>query len=400
MSVSRKAYWAWLQLALGAGSFKPKRLLEYYSDVQQFYEVGHTEWRSLGLFTQKELKMLADTSLEDGQALLNASEQAGLQTITPDCEVFPELLRELENPPSVLYVRGTLPNVDILPALAVVGTRNATTTGKQIAFDLSMRLAQSGMVIISGGAKGIDTAAHQCALLGDGQCICVLGCGIGYRYLMENEPIRNAVAKNGAVVSEFPLNMPPIKRNFPIRNRIISGLSVGVLVVEAAERSGSLITARTALEQNRDVFAVPCGIYNPVSEGVNNLLKAGAKPVTKPQDILEEYEKSYRLLSSNQQLIIKNEKPADLSLYNEHKFAKVNLKHENVSDVSAIQLASLSPDGDVLYRQLTRQPLHISELEQLTGFSTQRILITLTELELCGAIVSHAGRRYSLPNGI
>lgn len=402
MSVSRKAYWAWLQLALGAGSFKPKRLLEYYSNVQQFYEVGQTEWRSLGLFTQKELKMLADTSVEDGQALLRASEQAGLQIITPDCEAFPDLLRELENPPSVLYVRGTLPDVDLRPALAVVGTRNATTTGKQIAFDLSMRLAQSGMVIISGGAKGIDTAAHQGALLGDGQCICVLGCGIGYRYLMENEPIRNAVAKQGAIVSEFPFNMPPLKRNFPIRNRIISGLSVGVLVVEAAEKSGSLITARTALEQNRDVFAVPCGIYNPVSEGVNNLLKAGAKPVTKPQDILEEYEECYQLSCSNRQPIEKTmtEKPVDLPLYNEHKTDKVNLKQQNFSIVKEIQTASLSQDGDFLYRQLTKQPLHITELEQLTGFTTQRILITITELELCGAIISHSGRRYSLPNGI
>lgn len=402
MPVNGKAYWAWLQLALGAGSFKPKRLLEYYPCVQAFYEAGQTEWRSLGLFTPKELKLLADTSLEDGQALLYASEQGGLQTITPDCKAYPDLLRELENPPSVLYVLGTLPDVDRLPALAVVGTRNATTTGKQIAFDLSMQMAQAGMVIVSGGAKGIDTAAHQGALRGDGPCICVLGCGIGYRYLMENESIRNAVVKQGAIVSEFPLNMPPMKQNFPIRNRIISGLSVGVLVVEAAERSGSLITARTALEQNRDVFAVPCGIYNPVSEGVNNLLKAGAKPVTKPQDILEEYEERYRLLSSGRQPIKKivHKKPEDPLFYEEQRFTGVKSGNEDHSVSKEMQTEVFSEDGDLLYRQLTKQPLHIAELEELTGLSTQRILTAITELELCGAITSYSGRRYSLPNDI
>ena len=399
MAINAKAYWAWLQLALGAGSFKPKKLLECYPNVESFYKSGSTEWRSLGLFTPKELGLLEETTLEDGQALLSASAKQGICTLTPDCNEFPALLLQLENPPSVLYVKGTLPNSDKYPALAVVGTREATATGKQITFDLSMQLARAGMVIVSGGAKGIDTAAHQGALQGDGTCICVLGCGIGYRYLMENEPIREAIAENGAIVSEFPLNMPPLKHHFPTRNRIISGLSVGVLVVEAAERSGSLITARTALEQNRDVFAVPCGIYNPVSEGVNNLLKAGAKPVTKAQDILEEYCSLYPALEfenmkTNQSFSNAHE---DRLLYQEQPLPKVKEKHEKVQ-MQANLKEKLSDDGTLLYNKLTSEPLHTSQLEELTGLSTQRLLIAITELELCSAISSHSGRRYSLPN--
>ena len=219
----------------------------------------------MGLFTPKELKQLSQNTLEDGKILIDSSESKGIQTITPACKAYPQRLYQIDNPPCMLYVKGILPNLDEQPALAVVGTRNATTTGKQITYDLSMQLAQAGMVIVSGGAKGIDTAAHQGALQGNGSSVCVLGCGIEYPYLMENEAMRRSIAEHGAIISEFPITKPAFKHHFPIRNRIISGLSVGVLVVEAAERSGSLITARTALEQNRDVFAVPCGIYNPVS---------------------------------------------------------------------------------------------------------------------------------------
>lgn len=248
-----------------------------------------------GIIHSKRLKQLSQNTLEDGKILIDSSEEKGIQTITPDCKAYPKRLYQIDNPPCMLYVKGTLPNLDEQPALAVVGTRNATTSGKQITYDLSMQLAQAGMVIVSGGAKGIDTAAHQGALQVNGTSVCVLGCGIHYPYLMENESMRRSIAEHGAIISEFPITKPAFKHHFPIRNRIISGLSVGVLVVEAAERSGSLITARTALEQNRDVFAVPCGIYNPVSEGVNNLIKAGAKPVTKVQDILEEYTSTYLL---------------------------------------------------------------------------------------------------------
>ena len=353
----------------------------------------------MGLFTPKELKQLSQNTLEDGKILIDSSEEKGIQTITPDCKAYPKRLYQIDNPPCMLYVKGTLPNLDEQPALAVVGTRNATTSGKQITYDLSMQLAQAGMVIVSGGAKGIDTAAHQGALQVNGTSVCVLGCGIHYPYLMENESMRRSIAEHGAIISEFPITKPAFKHHFPIRNRIISGLSVGVLVVEAAERSGSLITARTALEQNRDVFAVPCGIYNPVSEGVNNLIKAGAKPVTKVQDILEEYTSTYLLQLEQLKTESQFKKKEEQILYQKSRPDKVfdekatTEKHRELKE-------QLSQDGALLLSKLSTEPVHIEQLEELTGLSAQRILIAVTELELCDAIFSHSGRRYSLPGQV
>ena len=353
----------------------------------------------MGLFTPKELKQLSQNTLEDGKILIASSEEKGIQTITPACKAYPQRLYQIDNPPCMLYVKGTLPNLDEQPALAVVGTRNATTTGKQITYDLSMQLAQAGMVIISGGAKGIDTAAHQGALQGNGISVCVLGCGIEYPYLMENESMRRSIAEHGAIISEFPVTKPAFKHHFPIRNRIISGLSVGVLVVEAAERSGSLITARTALEQNRDVFAVPCGIYNPVSEGVNNLIKAGAKPVTKAQDILEEYTNTYLLQLEQFKMESQVQKKEEQMLYQEPRPVKVFDEKETTERHKKLK-EQLSQDGALLLSKLSNEPVHIEQLEALTGLSAQRILIAVTELELCDAISSHSGRRYSLPGQV
>lgn len=397
MTEDSKAYWAWLQLSLGEGSFKPKRILSYFPDIPSFYDAGPTQWRSMGLFTPKELKQLSKNTLEDGKILIASSEAKGIQIITPACKAYPQRLYQIDNPPCMLYVKGSLPNLDEQPALAVVGTRNATTTGKQITYDLSMQLAQAGMVIISGGAKGIDTAAHQGALQGNGISVCVLGCGIEYPYLMENESMRQSIAEHGAIISEFPVTKPAFKHHFPIRNRIISGLSVGVLVVEAAERSGSLITARTALEQNRDVFAVPCGIYNPVSEGVNNLIKAGAKPVTKAQDILEEYTNTYLLQLEQFKTESQVQKKEEQMLFQEPRPVKVFDEKETTERHRELK-EQLSQDGALLLSKLSNEPVHIEQLEALTGLSAQRILIAVTEL--CDAISSHSGRRYSLPGQV
>ncbi len=394
MTEDRRAYWAWLQLALGEGSFKPKRILSYFPDIPSFYDAGPVQWRSMGLFTPKELKQLSQYTPEDGKIIIENGEERGLAIITPDSEAYPQRLYQIDNPPCVLYVKGTLPDLDERPALAVVGTRNATAAGKQITYDLSMQLARAGMVIVSGGAKGIDTAAHQGALQGGGTTVCVLGCGMEYPYLMENASIRKEITRHGAVISEFPITKPAFKHHFPIRNRIISGLSAGVLVVEAAERSGSLITARTALEQNRDVFAVPCGIYNPVSDGVNNLLKAGAKPVTKATDILEEYADIYGLDMERAFQGTALPGQEERMLYQEPQPVQTACKTE---DTACRIEEPLSDDGALLLSRLSCEPLHVEQLEALTGLPSQRILAAVTELELCGAVVSYPGGYYSRP---
>ena len=239
---------------------------------------------------------------------------------------------------------------------------------------------------MSGGALGIDTASHKGALQAGGKTVCVLGCGIDFTYLMGNAQLREAITHSGAVISEYPPNTQAINSNFPIRNRIISGLTLGTLVVEAAGKSGSLITADYALEQGRDVFAVPAGIFSPVSQGVNNLIKDGAKPVSNASEILEEY--LYRfpnqidLNDSSTNVIINDIIPSD------GDEREITAKPLNTADFSA--------DAVILYSKLESTPRHISELEHLASIPTPRLLTALTELELAEKIRSHSGRRYSL----
>ncbi len=265
-----------------------------------------------------------------------------------------------------------------------MGTRKATATGVATARSFAFELAKQGTVVVSGGALGIDTAAHKGALQAGGKTVCVLGCGIDYNYLMGNASLREAIALSGAVISEYPPNTQAVNSNFPIRNRIISGLTLGTLVVEAAGKSGSLITAQYALEQGRDVFAVPAGIYSPVSQGVNGLIKSGAKPVSNAGEILEEY--LYRFPG---QIDFRDEE-TNVILSPEPEPEPVQPAAETLDE------KEFSEDAVLLYSSLTDSPKHLSELERLTGISAPRLLTAVTELELAEKIRSHSGRRYSL----
>lgn len=257
MQLDKRAYWVWLQHALGAGSSKQNRILTGYRTLSDFYAAGMEGWLLEGYFTHSELEKLNSFSASDAAALIEYSEKIGQRVVTPECNGYPELLRHIHNPPCALYVKGTLPDFSEAVSISVVGTRKATATGIATAHSFSFELAKQGAVVVSGGALGIDTAAHKGALQAGGKTVCVLGCGIDFNYLISNVSLRAAIANSGAVVSEYPPHTQAANSNFPIRNRIISGLSLGTLVVEAAGRSGSLITADYALEQGRDVFAVP-----------------------------------------------------------------------------------------------------------------------------------------------
>ena len=380
-----RAYWLWLQHALGAGSSKQNRILSGWPSLQAFYSAGREAWLLEGYFSPKELRSLSSFSLSDGQALLEYCEKLGQRVLTPDCDDYPALLREIHNPPCALYVRGSLPDFETTPAVSIVGTRKATRTGKTVARSFAFELARNGVVIVSGGALGIDTAAHEGALQAGGKTVCVLGCGIDAEYLMANAPLRDAVALHGALLSEFPPQTQANGSNFPIRNRIISGLSLGTLVVEAAAKSGSLITADYALEQGRDVFAVPAGIFSPVSSGVNNLIKCGAKPVSGAKEILEEYpdliKNKFFLDDSKTDVIIKE---------NDASESAVPRKRE------AAEADRFSPDARLLLSGLSDEPRPISELAGVGGIPAGRLLAAVTELELAGAIDSLSGRRYRL----
>lgn len=384
MDVDSRAYWVWLQHALGAGSSKPNRILENYRTLEDFFAAGLRDWRLEGYFTPKELEKLESYSPADAAALIQYGETIGQRILTREDKEFPELLRQIHNPPCVLYVKGNLPDFSETPAISIVGTRRATATGIAAARSFAFGLAKNGAAVVSGGALGIDTAAHQGALQAGGKTVCVLGCGIDYNYLMGNASLREAISFHGAVISEYPPGTPAVNSNFPIRNRIISGLSLGTLVVEAAGKSGSLITADYALEQGRDVFSVPGGIYSPVSQGVNNLIKAGAKPVSMASEILEEYPAYFSGKMNASE-------PGETVVFCEAPQPVKQPKKEET-------LSGLSENAVSLYKALAEEPLHISELAQKTGIATPALLTAVTELELAEKIDSHSGRRYSLPH--
>lgn len=384
------AYWLWLQHGIGPGSSKLHRILDHFGDAQEFYQAGLQGWKMLGCFTQRELQTLSAYSLEEAQAALEYCWNVGQQVITLGDEEFPFLLRQIYPMPCALYVLGNLPDFDTFPAIAVVGTRDATESGKEIAFELSYGLAQAGVTIVSGGALGIDSAAHKGALRAHGKTICVLGCGIGYGYLNENAPLREAIAKSGALISEFPVNTPPSRTTFPVRNRLISGLCQGTLVVEAASKSGSLITAKAAMEQNRDVFAVPNGLHNPVSQGANRLIQTGAKMVTCVEDMLEEYRMQFPALGKP---VCRSVPPTVRSIRREHP----TKENPAIPERARVPNPAFSADAKLLLQYLEHAPKTLAELEVQTGLSSARILAAVTELELCCYAVSYSGRRYGVP---
>lgn len=366
--MDERVYWVWLQMALGPGSGKIRRILEGHISIPQFYDSGSQEWRLTGIFTKKEQEALARFTLEDARRQIADHEAAGQLVLTPDDARYPEKLRNIYDFPAALYVRGDLPAMDEKLSIAMVGTRKATRAGRETAFQLSHDLAQQDVVVVSGGAMGIDTAAHQGVLSAGGSTVCVLGCGIGYNYLPENEHMRRAILERGAVISEYPKGTPPFKQNFPLRNRIIAGLCDGVVVVEGGAHSGSLITARQAQEQNRDVFAVPGPVNTERSQGSNLLLKQGAKLVTEAGDILEEYKTRYALSG---------------------------VPSGPVSPVKQDVIPEgLSENEAAIYRLLEQEPAHYTEISAKTGIAVPDVRAAMTMLELQGLARSYSGGRY------
>jgi DNA processing protein len=283
---------------------------------------------------------------------------AGVRIVTVFDGEYPENLRQIADPPPVLYVLGEITGSDG-DAVAVVGSRAATAYGRFTAARLSRDMACRGITVVSGLARGIDSCAHGGALEAGGRTIAVLGSGMDRLYPPENRQMAEKIRRNGAVVTEFPFGCDPERWHFPLRNRIISGLSLGVVVVEAAARSGALITANMALEQNREVFAVPGNISSPKSAGPNGLIREGAKLVSTVEDILEEF------------------------------------PHLAGREAAAARpLPPLSEEERALLSQLGSEPVGVDELIRLSRLPSSRLLSLLTALELKGLIGQYAGRRY------
>lgn len=362
-------YYIWLTSALGYCNPKAKAIRSLYRDIKDFYLGGEDEWRLCGVLSNKDIEALRSTPLSSADEIISRCGELGITIIALDDPDYPARLTELYDPPAVLYVKGRLPDFRDTLTIAMIGTRRATVYGKMTAHVIAGSLSKVGVTVVSGGALGIDSLSHTGALEAGGVTVCVLGCGIRYPYLVENAQMRRNIAEKGAVISEYPPDYPPGKHTFPERNRIISGLSDGVVVVEAGVKSGSLITARCAIEQNRDVFAVMGNITSPYSKGTNALIKDGAIPVTDFTDIIDYYPR-FRIVAEKDDLTV----PIP--------------EHRRDIDVS--------PHAREVYELITAEPIHIDNITSSSGLPVHLVLQALTELELEGLIAADKGRMYHL----
>ncbi len=285
-----------LNLLSGIGPIRVRRMLSHFSSPLSIISASKSELTRVDGIGNEMAEQIRDwENLIDLPEEKRRIADHGISLITLDDDEYPPALREIHDPPFLLYVKGAITPADRV-ALGVVGSRRTTHYGKDQAKKLSFQLARAGFTIISGLARGIDTAAHEAALAAKGRTIAVLGSGVGNIYPPENQALANEIAKNGAVISEFPVLYVPDRQSFPLRNRIVSGMSCGLLVVEAPARSGALITANQAMEQGRTVFAVPGPIDRPTSEGCNRLIRAGATLICNGADIVEELDAGLGLL--------------------------------------------------------------------------------------------------------
>lgn len=287
--MDNRVYWIWLQNAFGAGSPKPVQLVRRIGSAENLYQGGTRLWSSFSFVSDKELAALNAYGAEQAAAALEYYLKLGQKVITPDDEDYPVLLKEIYNPPAVLYVQGDLSILSDAVSISIVGTRKASQNGLNAAREIAYGLALKNAVVISGGALGIDSEAHKGALNGRGKTIAILPCGLEYPYLMDNAILRREIVDfGGALVTEYPMHTPVQRGAFQVRNRLISGMAHGVLIAEAPKKSGALITAKHALEQNREVF-VFIGEDEKAFSGCIALEEDGAARIYTAEDVLKPF---------------------------------------------------------------------------------------------------------------
>lgn len=289
IDLDEKKYLIWLSGIVGIGSVRFRKLISYFNSAKNVFKSSKSELLESKILPESVVDFLINNrNKEKLDKYMYKMKEIGVVAYTIEEEQYPRNLINIYDPPPVLYVKGELVEYDN-NAIAIVGSRRASEYGNKTSYNIARELAKNSVTVVSGMAIGIDSAAHKGAIAGHGRTIAVFACGLSRVYPSSNISLAKEIIKNGAIVSEYPLGIDAMPHNFPARNRIISGLSNGVVVVEAGEKSGSLITADFALEQGRDVFAVPGNINSYISKGTNLLLKNGAKLVTCVNDILEEY---------------------------------------------------------------------------------------------------------------
>ena len=288
-----KEIWLWLSLHFGAGTTMYQKLYSHFGSVEAIYDCDDADVDGIDWLASHHKRKLLDKNLDHAHEAMDWCDFYGVNITTPSDKDYPVPLRALPNYPAAIFYRGILPNFEKDLCISVVGTRKHTMEGQRNAYNLGFGLAKGGAIVVSGMARGIDSIAQKGALYAGGSSVAVLGCGIDIVYPKENFALMEKLARVGAVITEYPPHTPPLGANFPVRNRIISALSVATVVVEADMNSGALITARKALEQGKDLFAFPGPVNSFASKGTNHLLSEGAKVATEAIDILENYMDTY-----------------------------------------------------------------------------------------------------------
>ena len=383
-------YWVWYSLIAGVAT-RNDDILTAFPDPEKLYNAGENEIVSSGGVSAARLKRILSTPIEKAEEIVETCKRNGWHIITPESADYPDDLRRLIDMPIVLYVDGDLSCVNKGIAIGVVGTRKPGSESIAIATKISAQAAAAGAVIVSGGALGIDSAAHEGALLAKGKTVCVLGCGLGTDYLRENEPLRREISKSGAVVTEYAPMARASIYSFPARNRIISGMSKGVLVVEAGEKSGSLITARRAAEQGKEVYAIPGSVLSTAYTGANKLIADGARAVVDAEDILKPYSVMYPDIINLKKIEEISEKfrlPEAAEPKEVKKSGPPKEKKELAGDYGK--------NIETVYALFGSEPLHPDEISLISGMPLSEVISALFKLELEGYIKQTDGKNYVL----
>ncbi len=353
-----KRYWVGFTLIKGIGAVRLQALIHHFGDLETAWKANPADLAEAGLGAKLVERVVQARENVDLEKISEQIARQGIQILTWNDESYPARLREIDQPPPVLYLRGEyLP--DDMFAVAIVGTRRVTPYGRQVTEEIASFLAANGITVVSGLARGVDAVAHTAALKAGGRTIGVLGSGVDRIYPPEHRALAEQMMERGAVVSDYAPGTPPDASNFPPRNRIISGLSLAVVVIEAGETSGALITAEFAAEQGREIFAVPGSILAPQSKGTNKLIQNGAQPLLTASDLMQ---------------------ALNLTRMGEHKAARKILPGD---EVEAKLLAALG-----------EQPIHVDELGNQTGLPIEKVSATLTLMELKGMVRQVGGMHY------
>lgn len=404
MATDTRLYWIWMQEAVGRGNPLGKKLLETFGGPEAVYNADRAALMAAGVKRKADLKALCDKSLRRARAVLSYTLDCRDWILTPADSYYPEQLRAIDAPPLVLYGRGEPPRLQDVPTLTIVGTRYCSSAGVYAAEKLAAVAAAAGITVISGGAVGIDAAAHRGALRAGGVTVLLMPCSLDVSYPRENAALRRSIVMNGgALLTEYAPTAKAYKSHFRERNRILSGLSLATCVVEAPKRSGALMTAGFAREQGRDVYSVPGDIDRACCKGSNALLRKGAAPLCSGRDLLEEFSPRWgnHLNSEAARYVEETYKAAGPAVKEKQRAPAARAarweKPKTAASAERTCPDYLSPDAKTVFAGLGESPLPVDELAAKCGMAVPRVMAALTELELAGCVSPAAGQMYARP---